>query len=245
MNEDALVALHSLIIMANTDCKLAVEKDKDDPAILADDVEHYLEGIQRPRSGVLAELEKDAKKNGVPISGPVVGTALSILVNFAGAKNILEIGTATGYSGIWLVKGMAGRKGKLTTIEMDPERYKKARRAFEKEGLLDERVKMILGDASKVVPQIAKKNPSKFDAVFMDVGAKDLYSELLDDCLLALRKGGLLIIDDVLYHGVAVPSIKNDKVKLMRTFNKLLFADKRVEPEILGVGDGLTVAVKL
>lgn len=231
--------------MANSDCRLVMQRDRIRPPILTEDVKRYLERIQRPRSGVLEELEKDAKKNDVPICGPLIGSTLSILVRCTDAKNILEIGTATGYSGIWLVKGMGDRRGKLTTIEMDPLRFEKARRAFEKAGLLDGRIEMILGDASKMVPEIAEKNPERFDVVFMDVGAKELYSQLLDDCLLALRRGGLFIVDDSLYRGVAVPSIKDDKAKMMRAFNKQLFADERVEPEILGVGDGLTVSVKL
>jgi caffeoyl-CoA O-methyltransferase len=231
--------------MANLDCKLVMGTENVHPAILTGDVEHYLERIQRPRSGVLVELERDAKENKVPICGPVIGTTLSILASCTRAKNILEIGTATGYSGIWLLKGIGDRRGKLTTIEMDPERYKKARLAFEKARLLDGRVDMMLGDASKLVPQIAKKNPGKFDVVFMDVGAKELFSELLDDCLLALKERGLFIVDDTLYRGVAISSIKDDKAKIMRSFNKRLFDDKRVEPQILSVGDGLTIAVKL
>ncbi len=221
-----------------------MQRDKEHPPILTDHVERYLERVQRPRDSALAELERDARKNDVPISGPIIGTFLSILARSTGARNVLEVGTATGYSGIWLVRGMKEKSGKLTTIEMDPERQKMAKRAFEKAGLPEGSVEMILGDARKVVPQIARERQGKFDIVFMDVGDKSLYGELLDDCLLALRKGGLFIVDDTLYRGVAIPSFKTAKPKTMRAFNKRLFSDERIEAEILSVGDGLAIAVK-
>ena len=80
--------------------------------------------------------------------------------------------------------------------------------------------------------------------VFMDVGDKSLYSKLLDDCIKTLRKGGLLVLDDTLYRGVAVPSMKTRKAKVMRNFNRSLISDKRLDYVILPVGDGLTIAIK-
>ncbi|MHB8566385.1 MAG: O-methyltransferase [Nitrososphaerales archaeon] len=219
-------------------------KDNEHPPIVTEEVKRYLEKIQRPRDRVLSDLEQDAEKNNVPIAGPLIGSTLSIIAKGCAARNILEIGTATGYSGIWLARGIENGSGKLTTIEMDPERQKFARSAFERAGLGEDRVEMILGDASKIVPDIAKSRPSSFDIVFMDVGEKKLYSDLLDSCLGALRKGGLFIVDDTLYRGVAVSSLKTKKAKTMRAFNKRLFSDERVEPEILPIGDGLTIAIK-
>ena len=168
------------------------KRDKQHPAVVTADVEQYLEKVQRPRDPVLVSLEKDAEKNDVPILGPQVGNFLSILARATNAKNILEVGTATGYSGIWLARIASENSGKLTTVEMDPDRKKIAESAFAKAGV-EKNVELILGDAEKVIPEIANSRPGEFDLVFMDVGEKTLYAKLLDSCLKALKKGGLFI----------------------------------------------------
>ena len=223
---------------------MKTKRDRVHPPLITRAVERYLDETLRPRDGVLSELEKDAKKNDVPISGPLIGSTLSILARASNASNILEVGTATGYSGIWLARAIAANSGRLTTIEMDPERQRIAKSALKKSGVKEESLKMILGDAKKIVPEIAKSEAGKFDMVFMDVGDKNLYSELLDDCVKALRKGGLLVLDDTLYRGVALPSMKTRKTRVMRSFNKLLASDRRLDFVILPVGDGLTIAIK-
>ncbi|MDA4111187.1 MAG: O-methyltransferase [Thaumarchaeota archaeon] len=212
--------------------------------VVTEEVEKYLNKIQRARDPVLLSLEKDAEENDVPILGPLVGNFLSIIVQACNAKNVLEVGTATGYSGIWLARATSANSGKLTTIEMDPDRKKIAERAFVKAGLINN-VEMILGDAGKEVPEIAQSRPGQFDLVFMDVGDKKLYEELIDSCIRALKTGGLFIADDTLYRGVAIPSVGQKKTKTMRKFNKIMFADERLKPSIIPLGDGLTVAVKI
>jgi predicted O-methyltransferase YrrM len=163
-------------------------------------------------------------KNDVPISGPLVGNFLSVITRSCDAKKILEIGTATGYSGIWLAR--AANSVKLVTIEMDDRRMNTAK-AFENFGV-SSYVETILGDAEKIVPEIPNKNPGRFDMIFKDVGSKKLYGGLLDSCVKALRKGGMFLADDTLYLGVAEPTIKNESVENVRRF-KLLSKRDRLE----------------
>jgi len=218
--------------------------DSEHPLVVTEYVDTYLAKMQRPRDKVLSSLEADADKNDVPILGPEVGNFLNILARSIKAKNILEVGTATGYSGIWLVRVGAENGGKLTTVEMDPERKKIAEKAFRRAGL-EKNVELILGDATKIIPQIADSRPESFDLVFMDVGEKKLYTKLLDPCVKALRKGGMFIADDTLYRGVAVKSLTKEKTRTMRSFNNKLLADKRLNSSIIPLGDGVTVCVKV
>ena len=220
------------------------KQDRTHPPLLTQAVRNYLDKSLRQRDSILVDLEKDAEKNEVPISGPHIGNALFLLAKISRARNVLEIGTATGYSGIWLSRALEENHGKLTTIEMDQERQRTAEKALKKAGIKSEALNMILGDARKIVPEIARSKEGKFDMIFNDVGDKSLYSELLDDCVKALRKGGLLILDDTLFRGVALPSMKTRKARAMRDFNRSLISDERLDYAILPVGDGLSIAVK-
>jgi predicted O-methyltransferase YrrM len=211
--------------------------------IITPQVTNYIDKIQRKRDRVLLDLETDAIENNVPILGPFVGNFLSIMAHSCNAKNILEIGTATGYSGIWLARVAAENSGKLVTIEIDDERMARARKAFEKAGLTPH-VETILGDAEKIVREMAISRRAEFDMVFMDVGSKKLYAELLDSCLSALRDGGIFLADDTLYFGVAESSIRNERARNMRRFNRLVSTDKRLESQIIPLGDGITLAFK-
>jgi len=212
--------------------------------ITAEPVEKYLYNLLRPRDDVLIHLEEDADKNDIPIIGPVVGNFLSLLATSCNAKNILEIGTATGYSGIWL--GMVAKQnaGKLTTIEMDPSRAKIASKSFEGAGLQDS-IDLIIGDAKKEVPRITKSSAGKFDFVFLDVGQKSLYVDLLEDCVKALRIRGYLTADNTLWTGKVASSARDRDTTILREFNKRVYADGRLLPSLVPIRDGVTIALKL
>jgi len=213
-------------------------------AITPERVEEYLYDLLRPRDRVLKALEKDAEKNDVPIIGPVVGNFLSLLATSISAKNILEIGTATGYSGIWLGSVAKQNGGKLTTIESDPARVKIASKSFRDAGL-SESIEIIAGDARVEVPKLAEKSPGEFDISFIDVGEKSLYVDLLENCILALRVGGFLTADNTLWRGrVAAPYPDRD-TRTLKEFNKRVYADKRLLPSLVPIRDGVMVALKL
>ncbi|MHB2037353.1 MAG: O-methyltransferase [Nitrososphaerales archaeon] len=217
---------------------------KADPGIVNPIVEKYMLQILRPRDKILQYLEKDARENSVPIIGPLCGNVLSLIATGCHAKNILEIGTATGYSGIWLARVAKKNSGKLITIEMDRKRLAIAKKSFSEAGVADS-VTVLQGDAKEIVPKIAKKQKGRFDVVFEDVGDKSIYVDLLEPCIDALRVGGYLIADNSLWSGrVAIPSSEDKDTNTIRKFNKLVYQDKRLLPVIIPLRDGMTVCLK-
>ncbi len=212
--------------------------------ITVEPVEKYLYGLLRPRDDALTFLEKDAEKNDVPIVGPMVGNFLSLIATSCRAKNILEVGTATGYSGIWLGRVAKQNGGKLTTIEADPSRVKIASKSFRDAGIADA-IEILTGDARKEVPRIAKSSAGKFDVAFIDVGDKSLYVDLLEDCVKALRVGGFLVADNALWKGFVASSARDRDTATIQEFNKKVYADDRLLPSLVPLRDGVIVALKL
>ena len=211
--------------------------------ILVPSLEKYLEKIARPRDSILDHLERDAEKNAVPIIGPQCGNLLSLIVTTLNAKRVLEIGTATGYSGIWLARPLVRNSGKLLTIEYDPKRAKLARQNFKKAGL--ENTEVIEGNAKEIVPELARKEKGNFDLVLLDVGEKTIYVDLLEYCIALLREGGFLVADNVLWGGfVAVNSDRSKETEIMRKFNKTVYSDKRLHPVVIPLRDGVMIARK-
>ena len=141
-----------------------------------------MEELLSPRDKVLSELEKDAEENSVPIIGPMCGNVLTLLATSCQAKYILEIGTATGYSGILFARVAKRNSGKLTSIEMDPKRIAIAKKSFSEADVLD-CVDILQGNAKEIVPEIAEKQKGRFDVVFLDVGDKSIYVDLLEPCI--------------------------------------------------------------
>lgn len=157
-----------------------------------------LEGAFRqfvpPRDAVLLELEQEARQEGIPIIGPVVGEFLHILARAMQAKQILELGTATGYSAIYLARACAGLKGKLVTLEKDEGMAKRAQANFQKAGLghcIEIRVTDALTEMTNM------KGP--FDLIFLDIDKED-YFPLLSHCHRLLKAGGLMVADNVGFH---------------------------------------------
>ncbi len=220
-----------------------MSKSKQEIGILNKRVEEYLHSLLPKRDPVLSSLERDAAKRGVPIIGPLVGNVISMFLRSAKAETALEIGTATGYSGIWISRALQGKDRELVTIEMDPARRKAAEKSFKEAGLAGV-VKILSGDAKIIVPRIAIEGRS-FDVVFLDVGDKTLYVELLDACLKILREGGYLIADNTLWGGeVANPNDRSNETLTIRKFNELVFSDEQLDAAIIPLRDGFTVARK-
>jgi predicted O-methyltransferase YrrM len=212
--------------------------------ILDHRVDKYLLALLPKRDPVLRSLEEDAEKRSVPIIGPLCASVISILLKSFKAEKALEIGTATGYSGIWIARALSGKSARLTTIEMDPSRRREAQQNFQKAGV-SRKVKMLSGNAAEIVPELAKSNPKSFDAVFLDVGDKTLYVKLLEHCIALLREGGFLIADNTLWGGqVADPHDRSKPTTVIRKFNKLVLSDKRLDASIIPLRDGFTIARK-
>src|SRR5215831_1135214 len=166
--------------------------------IVPDAIERYLSSLNRAGDRVLDEIARANETRGLPLVDAEVGALLRVLAIAVGATRILEIGTAVGYSGIWLA-GALPPGGMLMTLEMDEGRAREARENFERAGFGD-RVSVIIGDAQRMVAKVA----GPFDLIFQD-GDKQLYGPLLDRLVALLRPGGLLVTDNVLWSGRVVP----------------------------------------
>jgi predicted O-methyltransferase YrrM len=149
------------------------------------------------RDALLLELEEEAERENIPIVGPVVGELLFILARAMGAKRILELGTATGYSAIHLAKACEETGGQLITLEHDGAMAARARVNLERAGL-GGHAEVRVGDALEELTKM--KGP--FDLIFLDID-KEVYLPVLSSCHRLFRKKGLLIADNVGFKGTA------------------------------------------
>jgi predicted O-methyltransferase YrrM len=211
--------------------------------IVPDAVERYLAGLNRLIDPVLQQIAEDGARQDLPLVDGEVGALLRVLALSLGATRILEIGTAIGYSGIWLA-GALPKGGMLFTIELDAERAAVARENFAKAGLSD-RVSVMVGDAGLLVAKVS----GPFDLIFQD-GAKKLYVPLLDRLVDRLRPGGLLVTDNVLWDGDVVPGFKETKrnspedTAAIIEYNQRINTHPRLMTAIVPLRDGVAISVK-
>jgi predicted O-methyltransferase YrrM len=211
--------------------------------IVPDAVEKYLATLNHSHSAVLDDIARGNEQRNLPLVDAEVGTLLRVLATALGAKRVLEIGTAIGYSGIWLA-GALPPDGSLFTLEIDPDRAREAKENFTRAGLAD-RISVIVGDAKLMVAKVA----GPFDLIFQD-GAKQLYTPLLDRLVSLLRPGGLLVTDNVLWDGEVVPGFlptpvrdEND-TRAIAEYNQRLAAHPDLITATVPLRDGVSISVK-
>jgi caffeoyl-CoA O-methyltransferase len=160
------------------------------PGLINNPEEYFRQFLPR-RDQLLIELEEEARREEIPIVGPIVGELLHILARVTQARRILELGTATGYSTIFLARAFAPPRGRLVTIDNDPDMAARAKINFHRAGL-DQQIDMVVGDSQEILSEMEKS----FDLVFLDID-KEYYASVLPHCRRLLKKGGLLIADNV------------------------------------------------
>ncbi|SEV99526.1 Predicted O-methyltransferase YrrM [Austwickia chelonae] len=177
---------------------------------------------------------------GAPPVLPGTGAALRLLAAACHARAIVEIGSGAGVSGLWILEGMPA-DGVLTTIDIEAEHGRAAKQAFMQAGVPPQRTRVITGDALDVLPRLTD---GAYDMVHVD-GEKEDYPEYVEQSIRILRKGGVLAIDNMLWHDkVADPADRDEVTTIVRDLGKRLRDDERLMPTLLPVGDGLFVAVK-
>jgi caffeoyl-CoA O-methyltransferase len=206
---------------------------------IQDDVEEYIYQLLPDRDAVVTEIEDYAAENDVPIIGPAVARMLTLFVQVSGAKRIFEMGSAIGYSTIWLARA-AGPKGKVIYTDGDPEKARRAKDYFRRAGVA-KRIEVRVGNAHDLL----HKTPGKFDLIFNDVD-KDQYPASLRVALPKLRRGGLFISDNTLWSGKAARPAAQDDVHTrgIQEFNRLVYASKELYPVLIPLRDGVTVCRK-
>jgi predicted O-methyltransferase YrrM len=212
-------------------------------AIVPDAVERYLGGLNRFGTPVLDDLARANVDRGLPLIDAEVGALLRVLATAIGAKRILEIGTAIGYSGIWLA-GALPADGMLLTMEMKEERAQEARENFARAGVSD-RVSVIVGDADLKLSKVS----GPFDLIFQD-GDKPLYSKMLDRLVALLRPGGLLVTDNVLWDGEVAPGFTANPqrdpadTRAIAEYNERVASHPDLVTSIVPLRDGVSISVK-
>lgn len=199
----------------------------------------YAEQYQ-PEDDHLRAARANAEIVGVTPVLPGARAALGFLAGAAGAKNVAEIGTGTGVSGLALLRGMLP-DGVLTSVDLEAENQRMAREVFLAAGIAATRFRLITGSALEVLPRL---NDGGYDLVFCD-GDKVEYGEYLDEALRLTRPGGFVVFDNALWHDrVADPSQRDAETLAIRELVEHVGADEDLSAMLLPLGDGLLVVQK-
>jgi predicted O-methyltransferase YrrM len=204
---------------------------------VTDELQEYLNGLVK-RDAVLTRMEEEAHRENIPIVDAHEGALLYLLVKIARAKRVLELGTATGYSGICLLRGTEG--GTLTTYELDHKRAERARTNFSDAGL-GKQAMVLEEDAVKALGKLQ----GRFDACFIDLlnsfPSEEVTRQAFEGCLEHLDAGGLLMADNALRQGEVVKPA-TQQARNVAFYNDLVAKHPRLESVVIPIRDGLSVA---
>lgn len=212
--------------------------------VVPEAIERYLAELHAPADELIAQIEREGREAGLPLVQAPSGRFLRTLALACGATRVLEIGTAIGYSALWMA-GALPPDGRLITIELDPARAETARANVERAGM-SAQVSVIVGDAMRYLHKVG----GPFDLIFQD-SHKPLYEPMLDRLVPLLRTGGVLVSDNVLWSGEVVegyvdpPRRDPADTAALRAYNRRLMSDPRLFTTIVPAGDGLAVSVRV
>jgi predicted O-methyltransferase YrrM len=204
--------------------------------IVDPEIERFILNLAPARDEVLAAMEEQAGRETIPIVGPAVGALLGVLVRSSHSRRIFELGSAIGYSTLWLARA-AGPGAEVHYTDKSAARAEQARAYFERAGVAD-RVRIHVGDALEELARV----PGEFDFIFNDVD-KAGYPAVLEAARVRLRAGGLFVTDNALRHGeVLDPGDAASRAVL--DFDRKVFTSKEFFSCLVPLRDGLVLAVK-
>ena len=207
------------------------------------EIYNYIDNHSSDESDILYELRRETELkclNPIMLSGKIQGNFLAIISKLIKPFNVLEIGTYTGYSTLCIAKGL-NPVGMIHTIDKNEELLQIQNKYFEKSGLRNQ-IKQYTGDALAIIPKLK----FDFDMVFLDAD-KENYVKYLELISPILKPGGVLLTDNVLWHGKILESPENqDRVtRLIDNFNKKILEDKSLKTVMLPIRDGISFTLKL
>ena len=207
------------------------------------EIYNYIDNHSSEESDILYELRRETELkclNPIMLSGKIQGNFLAIISKLIKPFNVLEIGTYTGYSTLCIAKGL-NSGGMIHTIDKNEELLQIQNKYFEKSGLRNQ-IKQYTGDALAIIPKLK----FDFDMVFLDAD-KENYVKYLELISPILKPGGVLLTDNVLWHGKILESPENqDRVtRLIDNFNKKILEDKSLKTVMLPIRDGISLTLKL
>jgi caffeoyl-CoA O-methyltransferase len=206
--------------------------------ILAPAINAYLHNLLPQSDSVLSEMERIGQEKGFPIIGPLVGRLLCQLAQLTQARRIFELGSGYGYSAVWFSKGMVA-DGKIISTDGSAANARAARQFFERAGI-GSRVDFRVGDALTLLDQ----ESGSFDIILNDID-KHEYPQAFEKAIPRLRKGGLLITDNVLWHGRVATGDQQPSTLGVLKFNQLAYGSPDVLTTIIPLRDGVAVSLKL
>jgi predicted O-methyltransferase YrrM len=205
--------------------------------IINPEIERYMEGLLPPRDAVLAEMEAAAARRNIPIVGPAVARVLAQLVMMSGAKRIFELGSAIGYSTIWLARA-AGPGAEVHYADGSAANAREASGYFERAGVASA-IQVHVGDALTSLSETS----GEVDFIFNDVD-KEGYPAVLAAVPQRLKRGGIFVTDNTLWHErVLNPREASDRAVV--EFDRKLYDSSQFFTTLLPIRDGVTVSIKL
>jgi predicted O-methyltransferase YrrM len=196
----------------------------------------YLDGVHAPMGPVLQEMLAAGRAEDIPILQPSAGRVLRALIMASAPKRVLEIGTAIGFSTLWMA--MALQDGaRIDTIDPDRGRTDRARRFWTRAGVTD-KVRVINEPALRVLPRLAPG----IEFAFIDA-IKTEYTAYLDAVLPKMAPGGIITADNLLWGGRVAAGDQDADTQALRAFNEHFLQHEKLEATILPVGDGLGFAI--
>lgn len=205
--------------------------------IINPEIERYMDSLLPARDEVLQEMEAQAAKRNIPIIGPAVARVLAQLVMISKARRIFELGSAIGYSTIWLARA-AGPGAEIHYTDNSVENAREAAGYFKRAGVADQ-IHVHVGDALSSFAQTS----GEFDLIFSDVN-KEGYPAVLDAVPPRLKRGGLFVTDNTLWHE-RVLNPKEESDQAVVDFNAKLYESIQFFVTLLPIRDGLSVGYKV
>jgi predicted O-methyltransferase YrrM len=202
----------------------------------------YLKRLHRNPSPLLLELEQHGRADQIPIVDRETGRLLSTLVHAMQANRILELGTAYGYSTMWMALAMPPA-GQIWTIDPDVERTSIALDFLRRAGKADQ-VHVLNQPALEVLPTFPVRN---FDIVFIDA-VKTEYADYLELTVPMLKRSGLVIVDNLLWSGRSAAAPEADDTEstvALREFNRLFLTHPQLDATIVPIGDGIGIGARI
>jgi predicted O-methyltransferase YrrM len=200
-------------------------------------VEKYMYGLLPARDEVLLEMEEQARQRDIPIIGPAVARVLFQYARLIQAKRVFEMGSAIGYSTIWLARAV-GEGGKVYYTDGSARNREEAQGYLERAGVRD-RIEMLTGDSMELLQSVE----GEFDLIFNDVD-KHQYPDALRAALPRLKSGGLFITDNVLWGGRVARNEADKYTQGVLEFNRLVYSSEELFTTILPIRDGVAVCRK-
>jgi predicted O-methyltransferase YrrM len=201
----------------------------------------YISALRKESDELLKEMEVYAQENNIPILSWQSAEFIEQIIRMLDPKRVLELGTAIAYTTIRIARELKG-KSQIHTIEISTNNISAAKRFIEK-SRVGMKIKLLEGDALNIMPQLKKK----YDLIFLDSDKED-YKRLFDYSMVLLKRGGVIIIDNLLWQGYVassrVPQKYKESTKHIREFNKIFMSQPNLKATILPVGDGLGFGIK-